>query len=334
MSKWFMSLFFAVIASNFLYAQQNDLEIKGTGSNLFVEHVVVARESFFSIGRMYNLSPKDLAAYNHLKLVNGLKVGQDLKIPLNQQNFTQTGLLSPGEVPVPVYHTVEPGETLYRLGVNYNKVDLASIKKWNHLTSDALSKGQPVIVGYLRVDKKLSSLASRKVSEATASVPVKVQKLVETQPDAMADTKQNVPAPDPGKTENTVSNDQKEEPKITMTSVKTKSNINFAGGYFRVLYGRQAENKTAAEKGGEAGVFKSTSGWQDGKYYCFNNDAAPGTVVMVTDIVTGKIIYAKVLDAIPDIKQNQGLSVVISNAAAEELGAGETRFDCMVSYLK
>jgi hypothetical protein len=45
-------------------------------------------------------------------------------------------------------------------------------------------------------------------------------------------------------------------------------------------------------------------------------------------------VYAKVLDAIPDIKQNSGLAIVISNAAAEELGAGENKFDCVVSYAK
>ena len=85
---------------------------------------------------------------------------------------------------------------------------------------------------------------------------------------------------------------------------------------------------------GSAGVFKSTSGWQDGKYYCFNNDAAPGTVLKVTNNATGKSVYAKVLDAIPDIKQNSGLSVVLSNAAAEELGTGENKFDCVLSYVK
>ena len=47
----------------------------------------------------------------------------------------------------------------------------------------------------------------------------------------------------------------------------------------------------------------------------------PGTILKITDNSSGKSVYAKVLDAIPDIKQNSGLSVVLSNAAAEELGA-------------
>ena len=70
------------------------------------------------------------------------------------------------------------------------------------------------------------------------------------------------------------------------------------------------------------------------KYYCFNNNAVAGTVVKITNIATGKSVYAKVLDVIPDIKQNEGLSVILSNAAANELGAGENNFSCILSFGK
>ena len=54
----------------------------------------------------------------------------------------------------------------------------------------------------------------------------------------------------------------------------------------------------------------------------------------MTNNSTGKIVYAKVLDAIPDIKQNAGLVVIVSNSAADELGAGESRFECVGEYVK
>ena len=83
-----------------------------------------------------------------------------------------------------------------------------------------------------------------------------------------------------------------------------------------------------------AAIFKTTSGWQDGKYYCFHNTALPGTIIKITNNANGKSIYAKVLDAIPDIKQNSGLLLRVSNSAAEELGAGENKFDCSITYAK
>jgi len=99
-------------------------------------------------------------------------------------------------------------------------------------------------------------------------------------------------------------------------------------------YEKQTQDKDIAGETGEAAVFKSSSGWEDGKYYCLHNTSSPGTIVKITNTSTGKTIYAKVLDIIPDIKQNTGLVVRVSNAAAEELGAGDTKFGCSLSYSK
>ena len=337
MSRWLMVIFFTFITSNFLFAQENNLEIKGTGNDLYIEHAVAPKESFYSIGRMYNVNPKELASLNHLKLQSGLAIGDNLKIPLDKNNFLQTGNAANGEVLIPVYHTVQSGETLYRLGVNYNKVALASLKKWNHLQSDAVSVGAPMIVGFLKVDKGQSSLANAKtndVNEVTAT-PQKEEKPVEKTPEVTAQSTPEQKNSEPVKTEKAETTVTQPQPaKTTVTTINAKGNINFSGGYFKNLYDQQTANKSTVGKSGSAGVFKSTSGWQDGKYYCFNNDAAPGTVLKVTDNASGKSVYAKVLDAIPDIKQNSGLLIVISNAASEELGVGENKFDCSLSYAK
>ena len=337
MSKWLMIIFFTFITSNFLYAQQNNLEIQGTGNDLYIEHTVSAKESFYSIGRMFNVNPKELASFNHLKLTSGLNIGENLKIPLDKSNFLQEGKATNKEALIPVYHIVSPAETLYRLGVNYNKVPLASLKKWNHLQSDAVSVGVPMIVGYLKVDKALSSLASAKtnVPNEVAIAPQKEEKPAAKTAEQTVTTAPSPVDSEPVKTEkNETSVSTPQEPKSTVTTVASQSNINFSGGYFKNLFMQQSANKASTADAGSAGVFKSTSGWQDGKYYCFNNEAAPGTILKVTNNATGKSVYAKVLDAIPGIKQNAGLVLVISNAAAEELGAKDAKFDCLITYAK
>jgi len=330
MTRWIVAVFFTIITSNNLFAQQNNLEIKGSGSNLFVEHKVAPKESFYSIGRLYNVQPKQLASFNHLQLESGLSVGQEIKIPLEKTNFSQTEVASKGEILVPLYHIVEPKETLYRLGVNYNKVSLSSLKKWNHLTSDAVSEGSQMIVGFLKVDKSQSSLANQTGSPVIKDVQItekpvekKAEVIVENKPVAQEETSKKV-----------VTNNETQESKPSIQTVNTKSNNNFSGGYFKKLYDQQIENKSPFYATGSGATFKSTSGWQDGKYYCFNDDAAPGTIIKITDNNTGKIVYAKVLDAIPDIKQNSGLSLILSNAASEELGEGEKQFSCVMSYVK
>jgi LysM repeat protein len=282
---------------------------------------------------MYNINPKELASFNHLHFATGLHIGQLLKIPLSKNNFTQVKNASSAVALVPVYHTVVAGETLYRLGVNYNKVPLSSLKKWNHLSSDALTVGKPMVVGFLKVDKNQSPLANQaadNVAVTTISQPAapdvtpekKAAPIIPAQKETEPEPQKPSPAP--------VNN-----PVVTITPTNNTSvENNNSTGFFKNLYEQQSAGNPAINKNGSAGIFKSTSGWQDGKYYCFSNDAAAGTVLKITNDATGKSVYAKVLDVIPDISQNDGLLIVISNAAADVLGAGNNNFKCNVSFSK
>ena len=74
------------------------------------------------------------------------------------------------------------------------------------------------------------------------------------------------------------------------------------------------------------------SGWEDGKYYCLSNNVPAGTIVKVTYPATGKSVYAKVLDLIPDLKQNTGIMIRLSNAATSELGVNDDIFECTINY--
>jgi len=334
MVKWLGILIIGLVAGAGSHAQQNTLVIGGTTPKLFIIHKVTSKENFYSIGRMYNAPPKEIAAYNNLQFENGLSVGESIKIPLSENNFSQSEPAGSGEVLIPVYHTVRPKEGLYRVSLNYNKVPIASLKKWNHIQSDAVSIGTPVIVGYLKVAKSESPLAGKrvKVDMNADTVTKRETKPEAVKPDVNPDRLPPVKNPDIGKEEK--KDVQETDRKPTVTSVNTKSNINFSGGYFKKLYNDQTDKKVPVNENGSAGIFKSTSGWQDGKYYCFNNEAPPGTIIKITDNSTGKSVYAKVLDAIPDIKQNSDLTVILSNAAAEELGAAEGKFGCTLSYVK
>lgn len=335
MSKWLLLVFFTLSTGNILLAQQTRLEIKGTGASAYLEHVVTPKENFFSVGRMFNVNPKELASFNHLHFASGLNVGQVLKVPLTKTNFTQKEVAGADELLIPLYHSVVAGETLYRLGVNYNKVSLASIKRWNHLASDALTVGSPMIVGFLKVNKQESSLANEQpMTSAPAEPEAKQENPVPPVSNASDEKPQPAPTPssEPAATQ-TQTAEAKTKQAVATGATAASSGTNTSGGYFKELYDQQTEGKTTVDKAGAAGVFKSTSGWQDAKYYCFSNDAAAGTVLKITNTTTGKSVYAKVLDAIPDISQNQGLITVISNAASEALGTDQNKFDCKITFV-
>ena len=329
----------------FVTAQNKPLVAEGVYPSLYVNHTVLPKENYYSIGRIYNISPKEIAPFNNLELENGLSLNQTIKIPLLANNFLQEGNALEDEVLVPVYHTVQGKEGLYRVSMNYNKLPVETILKWNNLKDPSVSNGTNLVIGFIKVKKALSPLAAMAVTkpagdiaktgtpakaadeskvvngETEATVQAVVPPLKEKEPVAEAVKK----APDP------VVVKEKEPVKTITTPVTRKS---FKGGAFKTDYDKQVKSSQVASEFGQAAIFKSTSGWEDGKYYCLHNSSAPGTIIKITNTSNGKNIYAKVLDVIPDMKQNSGLLVRLSNAAADELGAGETKFNCTLNYSK
>lgn len=331
------------------FAQNKALIIEGVSPDLYINHTVASKENYYSIGRIYNISPKEVAPYNKLVLESGLSLGQALKIPLTDVNFLQSGAAASDEVLVPVYHTVAGKEGLYRISTNYNKLPLETLKKWNNLKSDAVANGTNLIVGYLKVKKELSPLASMAKAkpadniEKVAEVPAKPIVTRETPKQEVSNESTPV-VKTPAKENPVVVAKVKKEPVETIVAKNPEpvkkvtppasNGKGFDGGAFKSEYEKQVRNKDIEGETGEAAIFKSTSGWEDGKYYCLHNSSTPGTIIKITSSTTGKSIYAKVLDVMPDIKQNTGLLVRLSNAAAQELGTNDAKFVCSVSYSK
>jgi hypothetical protein len=82
-----------------------------------------------------------------------------------------------------------------------------------------------------------------------------------------------------------------------------------------------------------SGIFKTESGWQDAKYYLLMDAVQPGTIVKVINPGNNKAVYAKVLGEMSGIRQNEGLNIRISNAAAAALQiTEEDKFIVKINY--
>ncbi len=157
MKRLFILLF---ILPCFVFAQEKQLIVQGASPNLYINHTVAPKDNYYSIGRLYNISPKEIAAINNLQMDNGLNFGQLIKIPLTITNFTQKNISAAGESLLPLYYTVKAKEGLYRVSAIHNKVPIATIKQWNKLATDEISTGANLIIGYLKVKQELSALAN------------------------------------------------------------------------------------------------------------------------------------------------------------------------------
>ena len=306
-------------------AQSDELIIQGQTGGLYLEHAVAAKETWYSLGRMYNVDPKVLSKYNHLTFAQPLVIGQELKVPLTVVNFSQDGKKTAAESLVPVFYIVQEKEWLYRISVNHNKVPIPELEKWNHVTGDQVHTGLPMIVGFLKVRTALSALAKKGVTPgAGGSAPpvVKAPEVVGAaaiKRDSVDEQEQVSPSP------THVASVLPATP-APVASVSSSA-PHFNGGKFKADF--SDGGKSVA---GQAGIFKSTSGWQDGKYYALINNVSVGTIVKITDQATGKSVYAKVLGQLPEMKESAGLTIRVSNAAAAELGEGNGKFGVGVSY--
>ncbi len=76
-------------------------------------HTVSKGQTLYSISRMYQTTVKEIIDQNP-ECVNKLSIGQKIKIRQNRQQPQQGNTESSER-----YHTIQPGETLYRLGQKY-----------------------------------------------------------------------------------------------------------------------------------------------------------------------------------------------------------------------
>ena len=277
-----------------------------------VKHTVGPKESLSSIGRTYNINGRTLAEYNNIDYEKGLSIGQVLRIPVNGETTVPKTVPAKPAAPVnengiPVYHKVTQGEGLYGISRNYN-VSIDQIKKWNNLSTDVLELDQNLIVGFAAG----KTTAPEKEKPAVVQQEEKLKTVVKKE-------EENPYVQPPVAT-------KREDVKPAAPTKKQ----NLATGS---AFADEFTNTSLQKETGLVSVFKSTSGWDDGKYYCLHNKAVAGSIVKITNPENNKSIYAKVLDIIPELSSNKNNILIVSNSAAAALGvANEADFTAEVQY--
>ena len=292
---YLLIIFSAFSHSNKIWAQDFRGSIKHDSS--FISAQVTGLQTWENIAAFWSLSPAQLRSSNPGLADDSLIGNREILIPLS-------GILRNTNCDScrAVYHMVGPSQGLYRIGKWYGNQSAANIKKINNLRSDALTPGQQLLVGYIAMSP------SAKVVTVLAS---------NTTPEPVKDT---------------VTLPVKDVEVLPMVSVAPSHELKYDGkGYFEAEW---KPNGVINIKTGKAAMFKTESGWQDGKFYLLTSQLMTGAIVKITNFLTGKTIFAKVVGPLPVIKQNEGLQMRISAAAAAALGFwNETdKFELKVEY--
>lgn len=114
---------------------------------------------------------------------------------------------------------------------------------------------------------------------------------------------------------------------------ETLSAVTDEAGYFKSDFEKYKNPNLVSEHTMSSGIFKTDRGWTDGRYYLLMDNAAPGTIVKLTNPDNNKSVYAKVLGKMKGVQYSDGYDIRISEAAAQKMQAANLeKFDVKVAY--
>jgi len=127
--------------------------VEEKGDKVYIIHEVESKETWYSISRRYKVDVEHLQEVNSEE-AEGLKVGQQIRIPYNQSLSPKRGMT----------HSVKPGETLYSISKTY-EVDVEDLQKWNNLEDNFIQLGQVLVIKPADGEKSPEKLAVVVISE-------------------------------------------------------------------------------------------------------------------------------------------------------------------------
>ncbi|WP_300599587.1 SH3 domain-containing protein [Niabella sp.] len=156
---------------------QKKLTAVATSKGTVVEHRVTSGESLQYLSTKYGVSLSSLAKANGMKASQDLKIGQMVKVPVTASNLN-----TKSKKGIPVYYEAGSKDNLASISRKFNRVDVKTLKSWNKLHKDNVSRGQDILVGYLTdnasAKKEQPEEAKRETAKSGTGTALKAGKKV------------------------------------------------------------------------------------------------------------------------------------------------------------
>jgi len=232
----------------------------------------------------------------------------------------------------PITHIVGSTESLSTIAKKY-KTTVAQLKTWNKLKSDIIIDGHSLIVGYTPVSGSAQMPAGAASQPTTQSASTQKNIVVQTPPQVQPSVEKVTKSSLPPATNTTKPETISRETTAAPTQPAVDISKIPAEGYFTSSFGLESEGRNLQTSTGTSMTFKTASGWDDKKYYILVNNVPPGSIVKVMS-ANNKVVYAKVLWNMKDMKENEGLDFRISTATAAALGLSDAKFPLTITYFE
>ncbi len=306
---------------------------------------VKAKDTYYSIGRKYNVKPKVLMDFNKSKKKT-LSIGEIVEVPtgeffnssnlevketakakkarlaaeakaeklqkkqndLKVDNNTSLGNLPPQntkqiipgqnqESYITIQHKVLPHQTLYSIAKQYNST-VEDVSKWNNLKSNSLKSGQILVI------KQQVSVPASPASPTTNAEPQATAPATNTQENMVAKRDSTAVAPIVNQTKDSLA----------------EHNFNTS------RYGLYEKD----EKG--AATWIDDTSLDPNKKLVLHRTAPIGTVIKITNPLTNRTTFAKVVGRFTENESTKDVIIVMTKNVADALGALDKRFHVSISY--
>lgn len=286
--KLFLFVFLLLSVSKaFSKSSIDSIGVENDNGKKIILHKIEAKESYYALGRRYNISPQLIMEYN--KSIP-LQPSAIIKIPTQKdfinQPTKQIGL-SIVDLPKTSIHKVKSGETLYGIANKY-QVSVESLKTLNSLRSTALNIGQQIKVPY---QAELEEVAAQKNNADIKIIP-------ET---PIQNTNENV---------------------LVSDSASNSEVIEIP----RNKYGITEMN----DKGLAAWI--ENDDLDGSKSYALHRTAPIGTIIRITNPMTNKSVFAKVVGKFAENESTKDVIIVLTKTTAEAIGAIDKRFLVTITF--
>lgn len=242
----------------------DSIGIENKDGKEIIIHKLASKESYYSLGRLYSVTPKDIISFNANQR---LKVGETVKIPTNRPfsitPITQSTVTNTD--PDFVEYKIGAGETLYTVAKRF-QVSVDYIQDYNDLNGTNLQVGQTL-----------------RIPQGPRPEPIIVD------PVAVEETEEEFSLP---------------PNRYGLTQVNNKG----------------------------IGVWIDGLNTEDGNMLALHKTAPVGTIVKITNPMTQRTTYAKVVGKYNDSNDTRDAIIVISKATASLIGIIDKRFLVNISY--
>ncbi|QJD97762.1 LysM peptidoglycan-binding domain-containing protein [Mucilaginibacter robiniae] len=285
--------------SLFARTLSDSVGVENQNGRKVILHKLDPKDNYYSIGRRYNVTPSAIIQYNNNA---SLRVSNIIKVPTEQAFVTSSMPLNNGQQSPYAQQNTTPTSSIsdvtqYRVSAGETLYAIA--RRFNIRVEDIVSLN----------NLKSNSLTPGQILQIKAAATPATQPVVLSHPLALS-------PPASSKHDSTAITDNLSSRDSATVERRLPAN----------RYGLSEKN----EKG--VATWMDDEGMDPNKKLVLHRTAPVGTVIKITNPMTNRTTYAKVVGSFTENEMTKDVIVVMTKSTAESLGALDKRFHVTLSY--